>query len=89
MGDGAGMTLPKRAKRNCHGFSQGVCVWFDPLTVAAIDRMAASHGLSRSEWMRRTLVKAVAGTVEEPPPEQPATAPRGRQLPLALPKRAR
>ncbi len=83
------MTLPKRSKRQCKGFTQGVCIWFDPRTVEGIDRMAAAHGMSRSEWVRRTLVQALGGTVEVPPEgagsSVRASSPKGHQLALPLP----
>jgi len=76
-------------KRNAKGFVQGVCVWFDPRTVTAMDQAAAVQGLRRSEWLRRVVVKALGGTVEIPPgaaaSSAPASSPKGRQLALPLP----
>lgn len=38
---------------------KGVCVYFTPAVVLAMDRTAERAGLSRSQWLRRLVVRAV------------------------------
>ncbi len=76
-------------KRNAKGFVQGVCVWFDPRTVTAMDQAAAAAGLRRSEWLRRLVVRALGGNLEASSETiSAASSPKGRQLALPLPTKA-
>lgn len=61
-------------------FPKGVCVYFSDAVVTAMDRTAERAGLSRSQWLRRLVVRAV-GTEAIAQADMDA-----RQLELGLPQ---